>query len=255
MEIKLISSIFVVVANMLNKEQKERYYHTTFLKEIGEQGQEKLLNSNILVVGCGGLGSASLTYLASMGVGHITIIDNDVVSRSNLPRQVLYEYSDINKSKVEVTKTKLERMNPDIKVKSLKLRLDENNALDLLKEYDLVLDCTDNFETKFLINDICLKLNIPFVIAGVRDYQGQVTTCIPNKSKDFKSLFSILPINIDDKYKKADQGIFPFSVALVGNIAGSEVIKYLLNIGELLLDKLLLIDLLNNHYQIVKYPE
>ena len=245
----------MVVANMLNKEQKERYYHTTFLKEIGEQGQERLLKSNIVVIGCGGLGSASLRYLASIGIGNITIIDNDVVSISNLPRQVLYEYNDIGKSKVDIVKERLERINPDIKIKSINQRLDDNNAKELLKGYNIVLDCTDNFETKFLINDICLKLNIPFVISGVRDYQGQVTTCIPNKTKDFKSLFSVLPINIDDKYKKEDQGIFPLSVAVVGNIAGSEVIKYLLNIGELLLDKLLLIDLLNNHFQIVKYPK
>ena len=237
----------------LTKKQQEQYFHTTFLKEISEEGQLKLLRSKIAVVGCGGLASSALIYLTSIGVGNITIIDNDFVSLSNLPRQNLFTYDQCGELKVLAAKERLEKINPDVTINMVNQRLDESNSSKLLSGHDIVLDCTDNFETKFLINDTCLKLNIPFVIAGVRDYQGQVSTCIPNKTKDFKSLFSVLPVNIDDKYKKIDQGVFPMSVGVVADIAASEVVKYLLNIGELLIDKMLVINLLNNHYQIIKF--
>ena len=237
----------------LTKKQQEQYFHTTFLKEIGEEGQLKLLRSKVAVVGCGGLASSALIYLTSIGVGNITIIDNDVVSLSNLPRQNLFTYDQCGELKVLAAKERLEKINPDVTINMINQRLNESNASKLLSGHDIVLDCTDNFETKFLINDTCLKLNIPFVIAGVRDYQGQVSTCIPNKTKDFKSLFSTLPINIDEKIKKEDQGVFPMSVGVIADIAAAEVVKYLLNIGELLIDKMLVINLLNNHYQIIKF--
>lgn len=237
----------------LTKKQQEQYFHTTFLEEIGEEGQLKLLRSKVAVVGCGGLASSALLYLGSIGVGNITIIDDDVVSLSNLPRQNLFTYDQCGELKVLAAKERLEKINPDVTINVINQRLDESNASKFLSCHDIVLDCTDNFETKFLINDTCLKLNIPFVIAGVRDYQGQVLTCIPNKTKDFKFLFSVLPVNIDDKYKKIDQGVFPMSVGVIADIAASEVIKYLLNIGELLTDKMLVINLLNNHYQIIKF--
>lgn len=254
MEIVLISSMLEAGDNMpLTKKQQEQYFHTTFLKEIGEEGQLKLLRSKVAVVGCGGLASSALIYLTSIGVGNITIIDNDFVSLSNLPRQNLFTYDQCGELKVLAAKERLEKINPDVTINMINQRLDELNASKLLSGHDIVLDCTDNFETKFLINDTCLKLNIPFVIAGVRDYQGQVSTCIPNKTKDFKSLFSVLPVNIDDKYKKIDQGVFPMSVGVIADIAASEVAKYLLNIGELLIDKMLVINLLNNHYQIIKF--
>lgn len=239
----------------LTNRQKERYYHSTFLKEITEKGQEKLLNSKIIVIGCGGLGSASLPFLVSMGVGHITIVDFDKVSLSNLPRQIMYDESEIGQYKVDVAKKKLERLNKDVEIIAFKERLTEENASKIIEGHQIVLDCTDNFETKFLINDTCMKLGIPFVIAGIRDYQGQVTTCIPGKSKDFKSLFSELPINIDEKYVKADQGVYPMSVGLIGNIASSEIVKFLLNIGDLAVNSLLIVNLLTNRFQVIKYPK
>ena len=254
MEIVLISSMLEVGDNMpLTKKQQEQYFHTTFLKEIGEEGQLKLLRSKVAVVGCGGLASSALIYLTSIGVGNITIIDNDFVSLSNLPRQNLFTYDQCGELKVLAAKERLEKINPDVTINMINQRLNESNASKLLSGHDIVLDCTDNFETKFLINDTCLKLNTPFVIAGVRDYQGQVSTCIPNKTNDFKSLFSTLPINIDDEYKNKDQGVFPMSVGVVADIAASEVVKCMLNIGELLIDKMLIINLLNNHYQIIKF--
>lgn len=235
----------------LTNEQLNRYERTILLNEIGEKGQSILLNSKVAIVGVGGLASSSIIYLTSTGIGELTLIDDDVVSLNNLPRQVLFDYQDIGKSKVEAAKDKIKRLNPDVKVNVYKERLNVSNASKLLKGHDIVLDCTDNFDTKFLINDICLKLNIPFVTAGISDYQGQVCTTIPNKSKDFKSLFSILP--------QADKGevigVFPLSVGVIGDIASAEVVKCLLNIGELLTNKLLVVNLLTNHYQIIKFPE
>ena len=236
----------------MNKEQKERYYNSIFLKEIGEKGQEKLLNSRVLVIGAGGLGSHVLPILVSSGVGFIGIIDNDVVSLDNLPRQIIYEYKDVGKYKVNSAKRRLARLNPDVTIKTYKLYLSKRNGGRIIKDYDLVIDCTDNFESKFVINDLCVRWNIPFICAGVSDFKGQVMTCIPNKSKDFKSLFNELPINIEQKYKDEDQGVFPPAVALIGNIASSEALKYLIGIDDLLLDTLLVVDTLKNHYQKIK---
>ncbi len=238
----------------LSHEQKTRYFNTIFLEEIGERGQEILLNSKVAVVGCGGLANTALIYLANSGIGMITIIDDDCVSYTNLPRQILFNKFDVGDYKVDVAKEKLKVINYDTVVVPFKERLTKENAKELLKGHDIVLDCTDNFETKFLINDICNELNIPFVIAGVDHFQGQIATCIPGKSKDFKSLFSTLPIHIDKKYMEEDQGVFPFSVGVIGDIAGSEVVKYLLSIGELLTDKMAVVNLLNNQYKIIKYP-
>ena len=235
----------------LTKEQQERYFCSTFLKNIKEEGQIRLLNSRVLVVGAGGLGSHALTILATSGIGHITIVDNDIVKIDNLPRQSIYEYKDIGKFKALCAKRRLRKLNPDVDIKVCNVYLNKNNAKRLLKDHDIILDCTDNFESKFLINDACLKLGIPFVIAGVSDYKGQVMTCIPNKSRDFKSLFSELPINIDEKYKEEDKGVFPPAVAVVSNIAAAEVMKYLIGLDNLLLDSLLVIDTLDNHYQMI----
>lgn len=240
---------------MLDNKQKDRYFHTAFLKEIGEKGQEKLLDSKVLVIGVGGLASPTLIYLASMGVGQIDIVDDDVVSLNNLPRQIIFDEEDIGKKKTEVIKVKLEKKNKDIRVSIFDTKIRVDNAKEIIKGHDIVLECSDDFVTKFLVNDTCLELGIPFVIAGVSDYQGQVCTCIPNKSKDFKSLFSILPIDIDDKYREEDQGVFPPSIGVVSNIAGGEVIKYLLGIGTLLLNKMAVLNLKDNKYQVIEFPD
>ena len=233
----------------------DKYFHTTFLKEIGIEGQKKLLNSHILVIGGGGLAASSLLYLVSIGIGHIDIIDDDKIEYNNLPRQIIFDEEDVGKYKVDVLKEKLEKKNKDVSINVIKSRLDKSNASKIILNHDIVLEFTDNFETKFLVNDTCLKLNIPFVIAGVSDYQGQVLTCIPNKTKDFKSLFSELPVNIDEKYKEEDQGVFPPSIGVISEIACSEAIKYLLGIGSLLLDQLLVVNLLTNKTQLIKFPK
>lgn len=236
----------------LSKLDKERYFCSTFLKEIKEEGQIKLFNSKVAIVGLGGLGSHVLPILVSSGVGHISIIDNDVVSLDNLPRQTIYGESDVGKSKVKISKKKMNKLNSSVEIITHKNYLTKRNAKKLLSGHDVVIDCTDNFESKFIIDDACLALNIPLVSAGVSDFKGQVLTCLPHKSHDFKSLFSTLPINIEQKYKDEDQGVYPIAVALIGNIAANEAMKYFLNIGELLTDTLLVVDTLSNTYKKIK---
>ena len=237
----------------LNEQQLNHYYHSVNLKGIGIEGQLKLLNSKVLVIGAGGLGSHVLPLLVSSGVGHIGIVDDDKVSMSNLPRQTLYNVKDINKPKVEAAKKHLRLLNPDVKIKTYQTRLNEGNAKEIIKGYQLVIDCTDNFETKFLINDTCVTLKKPFITGGVDDYKGQIMTYVPRISKDFKSLFSELPINIEEKYKNDDIGIFPAIVAIVGNIIASECLKYFLGVGELLINKLFVVNSLNSNFEIFNF--
>ena len=237
--------------DMLDKQQLEIYQRTIGLKEIGEQGQEKLLNSKVLIVGAGGLGSSVILSLSSLGIGELGIIDFDIVGPSNLPRQILYGYQDLGKLKVNVIKRLLKKRNPFIKVKTYPTRLESGNATKIIKKYDVVLDCTDNFETKFLIDDVCQKLNKVYVSAGVMDYQGQVMTVISHKTSSFKSLFDELPKSDPNE----DSSIFPPAVHIVSNIAANEVVKYLLGIGDLLTDKLLVVNPLKNHYQIIEVKE
>ena len=231
----------------LTKEQLDRYQYTIGLEDIKEEGQLKLLNSSVLVVGAGGLGSAALLALGSIGVGHIGIVDNDVISATNLPRQIIYGIKDVGKGKAITAKKVLKKKNPDIDVKVYPYRLDEKNARRIIKKYDIVLDCTDNFESKFLINDTCVKLKKPFVTAGVMDYKGQIMTVVPG-SADFKSLFDELPkYNRDD-----DKSVYPLAVSIISNIAASEVVKCLLNLGELLINSLLVVDTLKTSFKKIK---
>ena len=229
---------------MLNEEQLERYYRTIKLDDIGALGQEKLLNSKVLIVGVGGLGSHTLLSFASLGIGTIGIVDDDIVHSNNLPRQNIYTLKDVNKKKVLCAKKHIKDINKDVIIKTYPYRLDESNGKRIIKNYDIIIDCVDNFETKFLIDDISMKLKKPFITAGVSDYKGQVMTCLPNKSKDFKSLFSELPHSEDD-----DEGVFPLAVSIIADIAAMEACKYILNIGELLTNQMLVVDTLNWRFQ------
>ena len=226
----------------LNLFQKERYDCSTFLKEIGEEGQVKLLKSRVFIVGVGGLGNHILLTLASMGVGHITIADEDIVKLDNLPRQILYDEKDIGKYKVDVAEVKIKEKNPDVKINKLCLMVDENNSRELFKDFDLVIDATDNFKSKFIIEDACKELGISFICAGVSDYKGQLILVTKDSKYSFKSLFDTLPINIEQKYIDEDKGVFPPAVALVANLTANQAAKYLLDLDDLLLDTLIVID-------------
>lgn len=233
----------------LSKRQLERYFCSTFLKEIGEEGQLKLLNGKVLVVGAGGLASSSLLYLSTIGVGTIGIVDFDCINLNNLPRQIIYDEDQVGLYKVDVASKVLNKKNPDVKVVTYKEKFSEQNAKEIIKDYDLVLACVDNFDTEFVINDACKALAIPFVSAGVSGFNGQIMFVSKESKSDFKSLFSTLPLNVPKEIKDKDRGVYPLAVAIVSNIQCSEAIKYLLGIGSSLNDEMMVVDTLNLRFE------
>ena len=233
----------------LSKRQTDRYFCSTFLKEIGEAGQLKLLNSKVLVVGAGGLASSTLLYLSTIGVGTIGIVDFDRINLNNLPRQIIYDEDQVGLDKVDVASKVLTKKNPDVKVVTYKEKFSEQNAKEIIKDYDLVLACVDNFDTEFVINDACKALGIPFVSAGVSGFNGQIMFVSKESKSDFKSLFSTLPLNVPKEIKDKDRGVYPLAVAIVSNIQCSEAIKYLLGIGSSLKDEMLVVDTLKLRFE------
>lgn len=232
----------------LSNRQLERYYCSTFLKEIGIEGQKKLLNSKFLIVGAGGLASSNISYLSSIGVGTIGIVDFDTVSLDNLARQFLYKDEDVGRYKVDVIEELFSKKNIDTKIVTYKLKLDEKNAQDIIEDYDIVLDCVDNFDTKLVLNDACKALGIPLVCAGVSGFKGQVMMVTKDSKHDFRSLFSFVP-KITKDIKVADRGVFPLAVAIISNIECAEAVKYLLGIGKPLIDEMLVVDTLEIKFE------
>ncbi len=218
---------------MLNTEELEKYSRQIALKEIGEEGQLKLKNSKVAIVGAGGLGSPCALYLSVSGIGEITLIDKDVVELSNLNRQVLHWHRDIGKPKVISFEEKLKELNPYLKVIPKNQKLDLDNVKSLLAGHDFVVDALDNFGDRLILNKACIELGIPYVHGAVYGFEGEVMTIIPGKSpcigcrgiraKDDQTFFPVI-------------GVVP---GVIGTIQASEVIKGILGIGELLTDKLL----------------
>ena len=165
----------------LSKEQSERYARQLILSEIGTDGQKKLMKAKVLIIGAGGLGSPAAMYLTAAGVGTIGIADADKVDLSNLQRQIIHSTSDLGKEKVVSAKETMENINPDVCVKAYNIRITSDNIDEIIKGYDFIIDATDNFASKFLINDACVRCRKPFVHAGVVRFEGQVMTYIPGK--------------------------------------------------------------------------
>lgn len=238
----------------LSNEQMERYSRHVILKEIGLQGQKKLLKSSVLIFGAGGLGSPAALYLASAGVGTIGIVDADEVDLSNLQRQIIHATGDIGKEKVLSAKETIEEMNPDISVRTYHVFADENNIMDLIKDYDFILDCTDNFTAKFLINDACVQAEKPFSHAGVIRFEGQLMTYVPGKGPCYRCVFQSPPP--EDAVPTCKQaGIIGVTPGVIGSLQAAEAIKYLLGVGELLTGYLLIYDGLKMDFRKVKLPE
>ncbi|HAA88967.1 MAG TPA: adenylyltransferase [Peptococcaceae bacterium] len=226
---------------MLRSEQRYRYKRNIMLEGVGEQGQEKLLKSRVLVVGAGGLGSAVAYYLAAVGVGHLGLVDGDRIDLPNLQRQILYQTGDLGKLKVEVAKARLEALNPDLEVEAICGKLDEDNAHLLISRYDLVVDCTDNFKARFVINDTCLRLGKAFVHGAVADFSGQVMTIIPGAGPCFRCIFPKEP----KSYSASERGILSSLPGTIGTVQATEVVKYILGLGSLLVGRLLVYDALS----------
>ena len=219
-----------------------QYHRQTLLPEIGEEGQQKLKQAKVLIVGVGGLGCPIALYLTTAGVGCLGLIDDDVVSLSNLHRQVLYDEADIGQPKAECAAHHLQQKNSDIELTAYPMRLTKENAETLIRDYDIVVDGCDNHATRYLISDVCHRLQKPYVYAAIGAFQGQVgILCYNHDAPTYRTLF---PDEEAMLSVEAGKGVIGTTPAVVGSIAANEVLKLTVGFGEALIGKILFIDLL-----------
>jgi adenylyltransferase/sulfurtransferase len=219
-------------------EQLIRYSRHFLLPEVGEEGQAKLLQAKVLMVGAGGLGSPSAYYLAAAGVGTIGIIDNDVVDISNLQRQILHTNDRVGTPKVESAKKTLEGLNPDVKVIPYQAKLTSENIMEILKDYDLVVDGCDNFPTRYLVNDACVLMGKPNVHGSIFQFEGQATVFYPGKGPCYRCLYPEPP-PAEMAPSCAEAGVLGVLPGLIGTIEALEAIKIILGKGDTLIGRLL----------------
>ena len=231
---------------MLSKEEKARYSKQVILPEIGITGQEKLKSAKVLVIGAGGLGCPILQYLCAAGVGTLGIADGDKVDISNLQRQVLYTPADIGLPKAEVAKTKLIALNNNTSVICHPFFLDYDNALETIAGYDIVVDGSDNFDTRYLVNDACIMLDKPMVSGAIYKYEGQVSVFNYKGGPTYRCIFPEAP-GAGESPNCADIGVIATLPGIIGTIQANEVIKMITAIGDVLAGKLLVIDTLTMH--------
>lgn len=236
----------------LSNGQLERYSRNILLKDVGIKGQEKLLSSKVLVIGAGGLGSVSIMYLATAGVGTIGIADKDTVELSNLNRQIIHNTNKIGEPKTESAKETLTKLNPDIKI-NLYNEISSQNINKIISQYDFIIDATDNFETKFLINDACVKGEKTFSHAGIVGFEGQLMTYVPNKGCCYRCVFKESPKKECVSSCSTD-GVLGAAVGIIGSLQATEAIKYILGIGELLTGHLLTYNALTSEFRKIKLP-
>ncbi len=232
-----------------SEEQIERYSRHIILEDIGVKGQEKILESKVLIIGAGGLGSPAALYLAAAGVGTIGIVDNDVVDLTNLQRQVIHFTPDLGKPKVDSAKEKIEKINPDVKVRTYKELALADNILDLIKDYDFIIDGTDNFPAKFLINDACVLAKKPFSHGGILRFDGQTMTYTPGNTC-YRCVFSGPPPK-NAIPSCAQAGVLGSIAGILGTIQATEVLKFITGKGDLLINRLLIFDALDMDFRTI----
>jgi len=234
----------------------ERYHRQVILPEFGEEAQQKLLQAKVLVIGAGGLGCPALQYLTAAGVGTIGIVDDDVVSLNNLHRQVLYSVNDIGLSKAERAANVLQQLNPEIKIIAYNERLTTQNALILIEDYDVIFDGTDNFSTRYMINDACVLLNKPLVYGAISQFEGQVSVFNPqplnerNEAVNYRDLFPDPPRD-GEVLNCAEAGVLGVLPGIIGTMMANETIKLITGIGEPLINQLLTYNALNNQVYVL----
>ncbi len=232
-------------------DQITRYSRHILLPEVGGKGQKKLSQAKIFVVGAGGLGSPVALYLAAAGIGTIGLIDSDVVDLSNLQRQILHHTPDVGRSKVLSAKEKIYALNPEVTVETYEARFTANNALELIKPYDIVIDGVDNFPSKFLINDACYFADKPLVHGGILRFDGRVFSIIPKKSACYRCIFKEPPpAGLVPSCQEA--GIIGVVAGVIGTIQATEAIKLILNIGQPLTDRILDFDAQKTSFREIK---
>ena len=232
----------------MNIKSKERYHRHLILPQVGEEGQQKLSGAKVLVVGSGGLGCPVLLYLVAAGIGRIGIVDKDVVSLSNLQRQVLFNEGQLGKSKVEKSKELLQKLNSDVALETFPVMLDGSNAHSIIENYDIVVGATDNFASRICIDQVTKELEKPFVHGSIEEFQGQVSVFNYNGGPSYSDLFpdrpeeSSLPIGV--------MGALP---GIIGSIMACEVIKIILHQGNILSGKLLVYDVLEAEFKKLEF--
>ena len=224
---------------MLTGDEKQRYDRQILIREVGEDGQEKLKRAKVIIAGGGGLGSPASIYLAAAGVGTIRIIDHDKVELSNLNRQILHWDKDVGRSKVDSASEKLSQLNQGVKIEAVEETINESNVSQLVAGFDLIVDALDNLPTRYLLNKTALEKNIPFFHGAVYGFEGRATTIIPGKTACLRCVY---------RGAIAPEGKFPVigvTPAVIGCIQATEVIKYIVGVGKLLTNRLVIYDGLN----------
>lgn len=229
---------------ILSTDEYKRYSRHFSLPGFGLDGQRKLKTASILCIGCGGLASSVIMYLAASGIGCIGIVDNDIVDESNLHRQLLFNTEDIGQKKILVATKRINKLNPNVQVNTYDTKLNESNALDIIKYFDIIIDCTDNFYAKYLINDACFEQKKPFIYGSIFQFEGQISFFDGKTSPCFRCLFASPPSSnlVSNCTEEGVIGVLP---GMVGTLQALEAIKHIVGIGNNLLGKLLFFDTLH----------
>jgi len=240
----------------LNKSQIERFSRQLVLKNIGPKGQKKILSSKVLIVGIGGLGCPAAENLVRAGIGTIGLIDNDIVNLSNIHRQSLFNSKDLKKPKVIVAAKRLKEINPLTKIKTYKSRLNEKNIENIINNYEVIIDGSDNFKTKFLINDCCMKLKKKLITGAISKFDGHVFTFDfkDQRTASLKNFYQEKEIS-DDILNCELEGVLGTTASIVGTTQANEALKMIMEIGQNLKNQILIIDLLNLNFRKVKFKK
>ncbi len=242
------------ITDRLAEHHRERFQRQITVPEFGETGQIRLLQSRVLIVGLGGLGSPALYYLAACGVGEIGIIDGDRVELSNLHRQILHGEEDVGREKTLSARESVMRLRSDASLNLYPFHITAVNAPEIISRYDFVIEATDNFESKFLINDVCVGLGKPFSHAGISGMCGQAMTVVPGKGPCFRCVFGEIPTPVTVK-TPAETGVFGTVPGIFGVIQATEAVKYIIDRGDLLTGRLLTWDALSMTFREIKLPQ
>lgn len=238
----------------LNTEEVNRYSRHIFLPEIGGAGQQKIKNAKVLIIGAGGLGSPVLSYLCSAGIGTLGIVDFDKVDISNLQRQIIHNTYNVGTNKTSSAAKNLSQLNPYPIIKEYNLKLTHKNAHDIFKLYDIIVDCCDNFTTRYLIADIACFLQKPCIIGAISKFNGQITTLKPYEENNpsYRDIFPHMPQN-NKSYNCSTQGVLASLPGVIGSLQATEVLKLVTNIGNPLIKKLLVYEALQANFYIINY--
>jgi len=241
----------VVAASGMTAEQRDRYSRHTLLPEVGVEGQLKMLNAKVLLLGAGGLGAPTALYLAAAGIGTMGLVDDDVVDASNLQRQVIHNTERVGVPKTESARLTIEALNPDVKVVEHRLRLDASNILEIIGDYDVIVDGADNFPTRYLLNDASVRLRKPVVSASILSFDGQISTFVPYEGPCYRCLYPTPPPPELAPSCSAN-GVLGAMAGTMGLLQANEVLKLVLGIGEPLIGRLLLFEALGTRFTELK---